>query len=119
MHELAFANSIVSVVQREVARQNLPPVKKVVVRIGALSDVVPDALKFNYEIITRDTPLEKTQLVIDEIAVKARCTSCAREFGVEKFVFACPGCGSGQIKVIQGEELDIAYLEVEDSVETV
>ncbi|RMF58452.1 MAG: hydrogenase maturation nickel metallochaperone HypA [Calditrichaeota bacterium] len=115
MHELALADSIVSTVRREVERQNLPPVKTIVVRIGALSAVVPDALLFNYEVLTRDTPLERAKLVIEEVPVRARCRACRREFSVDGLVFACPECDSGQIDVIAGEELDIAYIEVEDT----
>jgi hydrogenase expression/formation protein HypE len=53
MHELSIANSIVTTVLREIATRNLPPVNKIVVRVGAqahplgresvvIGDVVPD-----------------------------------------------------------------------------
>ena len=118
MHELALASSIVSAVEHEIARQNLPPVKAVVVRIGALSDVVPEALQFNFEAITRDTALATTQLIIEHVPLEAHCRDCHVDFQVHNLVFQCPECASGQVEVIQGEELEIAYLEVEDATES-
>lgn len=114
MHELSIANSIVNAVLEEIETRNLPAVHKVVVRVGALSGVVPEALHFNYEVIASDTPLANTILEIEEVAVQGKCQSCDCEFTVDNCNFICPQCKSGQIQVIRGMELDIAYLEVED-----
>ncbi|MDZ7292026.1 MAG: hydrogenase maturation nickel metallochaperone HypA [candidate division KSB1 bacterium] len=114
MHELSIATSIVETVLQEIQRQNLPPVQTIAVRIGALSSVDPEALRFGYEAITPDTPLANTKLEIEFVPVQAKCRACGQEFAVEDFVFACPLCDSGQIEVMRGEELDIAYLEVEN-----
>ncbi len=117
MHELAIANSIFQTVLNEVALKKLPPVTLIALRIGALSDVVPEALEFNFSIICRDSPLERAKLEIERVPLNGKCQACEHEFAVEKYVFVCPTCKSGQITVTQGEELDIAYIEVEDNVE--
>ncbi len=114
MHELVIAQSILTTLERETSRQNLPAVKAVGVRIGTLSDIVPDALRFNFEVIKQDTPFAQTDLIIESVSMKAQCTACKHEFEVKSLLFVCPSCSSGQVKVIQGEELDITYLEVED-----
>ncbi len=114
MHELAIAQSIITAVDGEVARQSLPPVTRIVVRVGALSDIVPDALVFNFEAITQDTQFAQTKLVIEEVDVKAHCKACGHKFAIENLFFLCPKCDSGQVEVTQGEELHIAYLEVDD-----
>ncbi len=114
MHELGIAQSIISAVEGEVERQSLPPVTRIVVRVGTLSDIVPDALIFNFEAITQATPYEQTELVVEEVQLKARCQTCDHQFAVENLFFICPKCNSGQVEVTQGEELHIAYLEVDD-----
>lgn len=114
MHELTIANSIVAHVKKEVERQDLPPVKAIIVRVGVLSDVVPEALEFNFDVIKADTPFSQTKLVIETVPLKGKCQKCDHEFSVENYAFFCPICNSGQITVTQGEELDIAYLEVEE-----
>lgn len=115
MHELSIADSIVTTVLREIETRNLPPVNKIVVRVGTLSGVVPEALQFNFEVVSNDTPLAKTRLEIEEVTVQGKCHLCDYEFAVENNSFICPQCKSGQIEVIRGMELDIAYLEVEDN----
>ncbi len=114
MHELAIAQSIVSAVESEVKRQSLPTVTHIAVRVGALSDIVPDALIFNFEAITRDTPFEQTKLIVEHVELKARCKVCNHAFEVENLFFSCPNCDSGQVELTQGEELDISYIEVAD-----
>lgn len=114
MHELTIANSILQAVVREMELRNLRDVETIVLRIGALSDVVPEALEFNFDIIKADTPLAQTKLVMEQVPLKGQCRACAQAFEVVNYLFACPKCGSGQIEITQGEELDIAYLEVAD-----
>jgi len=115
MHELSIANSIVETVLREMQKKQLPEIKSIVLRIGALSGVVPDALQFGYDALVIDTPLAQTQLKIELIPVQGKCNHCQRRFEVQDFVFACPHCGSGDLDITHGEELDIAYLEVAET----
>ncbi|MDZ7363260.1 MAG: hydrogenase maturation nickel metallochaperone HypA [candidate division KSB1 bacterium] len=114
MHELSIASAIVDTVTQEIKRQNLPPVQTIVVRIGALSSVVPEALQFGFEAIIPDTLLANTKLQIEWTPVQGKCRVCNHEFTVEDFVFACPACQSGQIEVTRGDELEIAFLEVDE-----
>lgn len=113
MHELSIATSIVDTVLREIQRKSLPPVQTIAVRIGALSSVDPEALRFGFDAIIVDTPLAKTKLEIEFVPVQGKCRACNHEFAVQDFVFACPHCDSGQIDMTRGDELDIAYLEVD------
>lgn len=118
MHELAIAESILTSVEQEIERRQLPAVQKIVVRVGALSGVVPEALQFSFEAIRTDTALAETRLEIEWVDVHGFCRSCGREFDVEDLLFACPICGSGGIEVTRGQELEIAYLEVDDERES-
>jgi hydrogenase nickel incorporation protein HypA/HybF len=114
MHELSLATAIVATVTQEIQRQRLPPVQVIAVRLGALSSVDPEALRFGFEALTADTALAQAKLVIEFVPVQGKCRHCSREFEVFDFVFKCPFCQSGQIEVTHGEELDISYLEVEE-----
>jgi len=90
----------------------LSEVQTIAVRIGALSSVNPEALRFGFTALTQDTPLAQTELAIEMVPVQGRCRNCERELEVRDLVFACPFCGPGQIAVAHGEELDINDLEV-------
>lgn len=112
MHELSIATSIVDSVLQEIARKSLPPVQTIALRIGALSNVDPEALRFGFAATVMDTPLAGAKLEIEFVPVQGKCRACNHEFAVRDFVFACPHCDSGQIDMTRGDELDIAYLEV-------
>jgi len=115
VHELGIANSIMEMVLDEMSKKNLTIVNKIVLELGVLTDIVPDTLDFNFEIITKDTALANTKLEIKHIPLRACCEKCSVEFEVENFFFACPACHSRQVRVTQGEELNVAYLEVPEN----
>jgi hydrogenase nickel incorporation protein HypA/HybF len=114
MHELSIAQSILDIVSRQVESDKLPAVKKIVVRVGALSGVMPDALQFSFEAIIPDTALASSVLEIEQLAIQGKCLECEKQFDVKDFFFACPDCHSTRIEVVRGYELDIAYVEVGD-----
>jgi hydrogenase nickel incorporation protein HypA/HybF len=114
MHELAIAESIVNTVLKEAEKQAFPKVISVAVRIGALTDIVPDSLQFGFDTIIIDTPIAGATLKIESIPVKGKCRACQKDFEVEEYIFVCPNCFSGDIEVMQGQELEIAYIEIED-----
>jgi hydrogenase nickel incorporation protein HypA/HybF len=116
VHELAIAESIVQNVLAACQRNGYRHVSTVGLRIGVLTDVVPDALEFGFKAITQDTSLQNTALEIERVPVQGRCQSCGFEFQVEEFVFVCPRCEGRDIRMSQGNELDIAYLDIEDEV---
>jgi hydrogenase nickel incorporation protein HypA/HybF len=43
-----------------------------------------------------------------------RCLDCRGEFDIKDFDFRCPQCGSTRNECISGEELELAYLELEE-----
>lgn len=114
MHELAIANSIVKTVVRESEKNGYKSVIAVGLRIGALTDIVPEALEFGFNAIVAGTPLDGARLEIEHIPVKGVCEECHRPFEVHNFVFVCPECGASNIKLEQGQELDITYIEIDD-----
>lgn len=114
MHELSIASSIVDTVTGEMKKRGLAKVHVVGIRVGALTDVVSEALEFGFEALTSGTELESARLKIERIPVKGVCLKCRTPFEVDSFIFICPACGAVDIKVEQGTELDIAYLEVDD-----
>ena len=118
MHELAIAESIVKTVHTEIEKAGLQKVIAVGLKIGALTDVVPEALEFGFEAITKDTSLDGVRLVIDKIPITGRCKKCESVFEVIDFAFICPKCESREIEIVQGNELDIAYIEVTEDEET-
>ena len=114
MHEMSIAQSIVEIVEEEMNRHHIQKLKKIFVKIGELVAVVPESLQFCYKVLTEEGPLKGTELVIENVPVKAFCQSCQKEFHSTTPFFTCPYCGSPHTKVLQGQELQVYELEVEE-----
>ena len=114
MHELGIAASVLDAVQAEAQRHPGMRLNCVGLRIGELAAVDPDALSFAFEALTRQTEFESLALEIEMCPRRHRCGSCATVFEARDFVFACPRCGASRTQCIGGDELEIAYLEVDD-----
>lgn len=113
MHELALAESIVNTVNKAI--QHRPGVKivEVRVRIGELTDIVPDSLQFGFESLIADTSMAGARLKIERVPIKGKCGQCNREFDVEDYIFICPNCFSTDINMLKGDELEIIDIDVE------
>jgi len=114
MHELGIAASILESVQTEARRHPEGRITKVGVKIGELSGVDRDALQFGFEVLVKDTEWEPVVLDLEYIPRVQRCSKCAHEFRMTEFDPQCPQCGEFLTDCIGGEELDIAYMEVDE-----
>lgn len=110
LHELSVAREIIEIVREEMTRLKLKKVEVINLRVGALTELNHDSLLFGFEASVANTPLDGAKLVIESVPIKGHCRSCTKEFEVEEFVFICPHCGSSDLKVLEGEELDIDHL---------
>ena len=115
MHELSIANSILEAVRKERERLNGARVTKVGVRVGELAGVDPNALSFGFEVLVKDTDFEPLPLAIEFVPRRHACSRCRRVFAVVDYRMDCPACGSKDTHCIGGDELELAYLEVEES----
>jgi hydrogenase nickel incorporation protein HypA/HybF len=104
MHELAITQGVVDVVTE---RTGTAPVTTVRVRVGRLSGVVPDAMRFCFDLVTAGTPLDGAVLEIEQPEGRARCRSCGAEFELADLVLLCE-CGSADVEVLAGRELAVA-----------
>jgi len=114
MHELSIAMGIVDAALEESQRRGVH-VTAVHLRLGALSGVVKDALLFSYEVACQDTPLEGTQLIVEDVPVVVFCPQCGDQRSLPSVqLFTCPECGAPTMDVRQGKELEIFALEVQE-----
>lgn len=113
MHELSIAQSILDIVNQNLPADNNTRVKSVKVRIGKLSNVLPDSLRFCFEAITKDSDFENTELLINIIPITIECKDCEKHSEISDYVFACPACSSSNIQVVGGNDLNIEEIEIE------
>ncbi|HEX6805576.1 MAG TPA: hydrogenase maturation nickel metallochaperone HypA [Terriglobales bacterium] len=114
MHELGIAQSVLEAVSAAAARHHGARPVKIAMRIGELAAVDPDALRFAFEALTRETEWQGLQLEIEPCPRRHRCLDCGTEFVIKDFDFQCPHCAGLRNECISGDELQLAYLELEE-----
>ncbi len=113
MHELAIAESIVEAIG---ARCGDARVTRVRLSVGRLSGVVPDAIRFCFDLAAAGTTVDGARLDIEEPDGWARCRSCDGQFRVDDLILLC-SCGSADVEVLRGQDLTIRSVETVRSVE--
>lgn len=108
MHELSIAETVVEAVLERAGGQHVTLVR---LRIGKLSGVVPDALQFCFGLATDGTPLKGAGPDIEETDGRVRCRTCDRESAMYDMTLLCE-CGSADVEVISGRELQLTSVEV-------
>ncbi len=114
MHELSIAKEIITIVKESIPDSTWK-VKTVKVKVGKLSGVLIDSLKFSYESIVRNTELEGSQIDVEEIPLKLFCRKCLNEFDTNDYIFYCVNCNSSEIEVKAGNELFVSEVELKSN----
>ncbi len=110
MHELGITQNIVAIVTEYAQGEK---VLRVSLEIGKLSAIMPDAIRFCFDICSQGTILEGAKLEILEIPGLARCLLCGQEISLKQPFGIC-NCGSKELDLIAGEELKIKEIELEE-----
>ncbi len=113
MHEIGIAQSVLEAVEAEARRYPGARLLKVGLRVGELSGVDPDALAFCFEALTRGTEWERLALEIEACPRRHRCPACGAAFPVVDYDVVCPACANPQTECIGGDELELAYVQME------
>ncbi len=108
MHELGITQNIVAIVAE---RAKGAKVQRVSLEIGKLSAIMPDAVRFCFDVCCQGTVLEGARLEIKEISGLAQCRQCGAEVPLERPFGIC-SCGSTALNLICGEELKIKEMEI-------
>lgn len=117
MHEMSIAQSLLSIVEQEMARNQVTRLEKVKVKCGQINGVVPEALEFAFQTLTRETSLEGAELEIETVPLRLQCSQCETSFQARTddtifFHLPCPTCGHDfGHTVLAGKELNIDYIE--------
>lgn len=117
MHELSIAQEIIEISEQYLPQENPVPVKSVKLKIGKLSNVCVDSLQFCFKLLTENSSLKNAELIVQIIPVRIKCSQCNKEVELEENIICCPDCGSYDVSIINGLELYIDELELDDEME--
>jgi hydrogenase nickel incorporation protein HypA/HybF len=110
MHELGITQQVVEIVCRRSAGHR---VKRVTLEIGKLTVVLPDAVRFCFDLCCEGTVAAGAALEIVEIPACARCRICQTEITRNQPFGMCE-CGSCDLEWLSGDELRVREIEIEE-----
>ncbi len=113
MHEISLVESIIGLVAAERQKQPFNRVRMIRLTVGALGHAEPDALRFCFDAVTAGTIADGAALEIEIIPGAGWCAMCQRNVPLAQRFAACPVCGDGPVRMVAGDELRLAELEVE------
>lgn len=112
MHELSVTQSIVEACNERAAGAR---VLRVTLEVGTLSCVMPDALRFCYDVVTEGTSLQGSTLEILRVPGFSHCRDCGAEVRMDDMLCTCR-CGSVNLERPRGgDQLRIKSMEIEEA----
>ena len=121
MHEFSIAANLVEKLSEFVRENPYKKICEVRLEIGELSHIEHDQLRFCYESIIKETPLEGSSLRIDKVEAFVECPHCSYSgrpkywddilAGAPVVTFQCPSCGK-TVDETQGKECAIKSIKV-------
>lgn len=114
MHELGIIQGVIDSANAVAQEHKASSIREIRLKVGSLSQALPDALEFAFEALSPEYPLFKeATLTIECIQARSECNECKRSFEHEPYDFSCPYCGSFSTTLVAGKELHIDSLEIE------
>ena len=112
MHEVSIMAEAVRMAVETAKSSGASRVLGLRLRVGTLSGAVPEAMRFAFDVVCRDTIAEGASLEIESVPAACWCAICRREFECADFVSECPHCHSPSGDLRRGRELEIASVEL-------
>ena len=112
MHELALMEELQRIALATAAAQGAQRIHTVMLRVGRLSGVDPDALAFAFEVVMAGGIGQGATLEMEVVPTQCRCGGCGQRFEPVDVIFACPICGELSADVLRGRELELMGLEL-------
>ncbi len=129
MHELSITQSLFDLTLREAGRAGAQRVTRLEIRVGALTGIVPDSVRFYFEMLGKGSIAEGAELHFERVMPVARCRQCGAETPLkdsaedeQPFAYAwlqafsdtdCPACGAQDFALVGGHEFALVSIEVE------
>ncbi len=113
MHELSIMSNLLSIAEGTANGAKICSLK---VRIGPLSGVVVEALRFAFEALAPGSPAEGARFDIEETQLEFHCPECGAVYNTPVGAYECPACGCTRGELRGGNELELISIEVPDDV---
>jgi hydrogenase nickel incorporation protein HypA/HybF len=112
MHELSLLWSVRETLEENALKHKFSKVTQVTLEIGRLACVEPEALRFCFDVVMKDSLAQNAELIILESEGVGICRNCGRTIEMETLYSPCIYCGSLYVTLVQGMDMRIKDLIV-------
>lgn len=112
MHELTICKNLFTLLQQEQMSGDFTRVSRVRVEIGAFSCLEPEALRYAFDVLSRETFLAGAALEIDRPPGRATCLDCGADVELDTRLSDCPACGGSRLRPTGGDEMRLIEMDV-------
>ncbi|MDX2037171.1 MAG: hydrogenase maturation nickel metallochaperone HypA [Isosphaeraceae bacterium] len=112
MHEASLIHSLLSMAIDHARADGAARIATIGIRVGELSGVVADALKFAFDAATIEGSAKGSVLEIEYVPARVRCASCRTAYHPAEIPWTCPECSAIGGDLVGGRELELSFLEV-------
>lgn len=103
--------SITATAIKAARENNMSEIQCIYLKVGVLSGVNVDALRFAFEAFRSNGDLKCESLDIEYVCAKGKCNACSISFEVEAYWQVCPDCGSVDVSYEGG--MDFCIYEID------
>ena len=111
---MSIAAAVLETLRAESANHGAARVARAGLRIGELSGVEPESLRFCLETLVADSDLDPLAFDFEICPWTRRCRACGAVFHVVEWNPACSTCGSADTEAAGGDQMELTYLELEE-----
>lgn len=118
MHEVSLMTNVLELVAQEMEKHKVSRLKSVTLRYGVLSNIVPDSMRFAFEVLTKDSEFSGSALNLVREDLQLKCRYCSHIFTTAQknyFFVPCPNCHEeGNFEVVKGEGIFLDRIEADE-----
>ena len=113
MHELSIASDILRCAVEAAGRHGAVRIQELVVEVGPMRQVVAEALRTAFEVISEGTPAQGAAMKVIETAIKATCRGCGCGFEPTIDNCLCPQCKKADVEITAGNDIVLKSVSCE------
>jgi hydrogenase nickel incorporation protein HypA/HybF len=113
MHELSVCQDVIAQVEGIARQHGARAVSAIELQIGPLSGVEIPLLEQAFTIARAGTVADAAELRIEALPVRVHCNRCGQESDASISRLVCGHCGDWQTRLVSGDEMLLARVELE------
>ena len=114
MHEFSLAAEVIKLAENEAEKNRAVSVSEITLEVGKMTGIQADTLETALGLLSEGSILEKATLNIVRTKGTGICSSCGKEFEMDRRMDTCPACNSFPSEIRGGNEFRLVSMLIEE-----